>query len=352
MRMHYRLSLFSLLFGMLAVVPAQAQRHGHKPAQKRAVASSPTTDTIPAHPEFLRDISPIIDRGGCSGAQCHGKFGGRGGFQVSLLTLSPEDDYEPIVYGARGRRINFAAPEKSLLLLKATGVLPHAGGARFAVGSPQYQTLLRWIKAGAPFSDKDPRLVSLTMQPSKLTLQKVGQKQDMKVIATYTDGSHRDVTRQTSFQTTNDAVLNVTSDGIVTGSRWGGGAILGRYLGVITASFITLPQARKGPYPDTPANNIIDRYVFDNLKRLNVLPSKLSDDTEFLRRVTLDILGRLPTLDEIDSFTKNTASDKRAKLIDDLLERPEFSDYRTLHLCDLLRVNRRKIGGNGQLADR
>lgn len=306
-----------------------------------------------AHPvEFLRDVAPILDRSGCSTAGCHGKFGGRGNFQMSLLTLSPEDDYAPIIYGARGRRVNFAAPEKSLLLLKATGAIEHGGGQRFAVGSPEYNTFLRWIKAGAPFSPKDPRLVALVIQPAKVTLPKVGVPQPLKVIATYTDGTKRDVTTQTSFQSTNDGVLGVTQEGVVTGKRWGGGAILGRYLGTIAASFFTLPQARKGAYPALPpSDNPIDRAVFDNLKRLNVIPSALSSDTEFMRRVTLDTLGRLPTPDEIAAFIADKAVDKRPKLIDALLAKPEFADLRAMRLSDLLRVHPRKLG-NSILAER
>ena len=340
-----RLGMIAWFTVLLAatILPAAAE----KPASTAKSALSPL-----GHVEFLRDVAPILDRGGCSGAACHGKFGGRGGLQVSLLTLSPEDDYEPLVYGARGRRVNFVVPEKSLLLLKATNASPHAGGARFAVGSPQYDTILRWIRAGAPFDDKDPRLVSLSISPQKFTLTRVGTPQQLRVIASYSDGSTRDVTSQTAFQSTNDAVLSVTQSGRVVGQRWGGGAILGRYLGTIVASFATLPQGRKGGYPAQPANNVIDKYVFDNLKRLNVLPSPLSTDAEFLRRVTLDTLGRLPTLDEIAAFTGSKDTDKRSKLIDDLLQRPEFTDYRALRLADLLRVNPRKISSTGDLGER
>jgi len=321
-------------------------------AEKPGSSVKPSSSLGSGRVEFLRDIAPILDRGGCSGAGCHGKFGGRGGLQVSLLTLAPEDDYEPLVYGARGRRVNFVAPEKSLLLLKATNAAPHAGGARFAVGSPQYNTIIRWIRAGAPFDDKDPRLVNLSISPQKFTLTKVGAPQQLHVTASYTDGSTRDVTNQTSFQSTNDAVLAVNQSGRVVGQRWGGGAILGRYLGTIVASFVTLPQARKGPYPTTAANNVIDKFVYDNLKRLNVLPSPLSSDSEFLRRVTLDTLGRLPTSDEVVSFVANKEPDKRSKLIDSLLQQPEFTDYRALRLADLLRVNPRKISGTGDLGER
>ncbi|MGC8668033.1 MAG: DUF1549 and DUF1553 domain-containing protein [Chthonomonadales bacterium] len=303
-------------------------------------------------PEFLRDIAPILDKSGCSVAACHGKFGGRGGFQLSLLTLSPEDDYEPIVYGGRGRRVNFAAPEKSLILLKPTMQVPHGGGQRFAVGSPQYRTILRWIRAGAPFSPKDPRLVSFSLAPSTVAFARVGQKQKLRAVARFTDGSVRDVTAQAVLQSTNDAVLSVTPEGWVQAKRWGGGAVLGRYLGAVAASFITVPQARRGPYPSLPQSNLIDRFVFQNLHRLNVLPSRLSSDEEFLRRVTLDTLGRLPTPDEIEEFVSSRDANKRTKLVDRLLADPQFTDLYTLRLCDLLRVNPRRLGNNGSLADR
>jgi len=355
--MYFQKSTIPVALTIMTVAATCTFAQHKKPATSRAASKSSSasvaaTEQVPDKVEFLRDIAPIIDRGGCSGAQCHGKFGGRAGFQVSLLTLNPEDDYEPIVFGGRGRRINFTEPEKSLFLLKATNAVDHAGGPRFTVGSYQYKTVLKWIKAGAPFSDSDPRLVKLSIEPHLLTLQKVGQRVPLKVMATFTDGSVRDVTRRSAYSTTNGVVLAVTDDGVVTGTRWGGGGVLARYLGTISASFVTLPQERKAAYPQLATTNVVDKMVFDNLKQLNVLPSKKSDDSEFMRRVTLDTLGRLPTLDESESFLKDKSAEKRFKLIDDLVERPEFADYRTLRLCDLLRVNPRKLGGNGELADR
>ena len=303
------------------------------------------------HVEFLRDIAPILDRSGCSVAECHGKFGGRGGLQISLLTLSPEDDFAPLVYGARGRRINFTAPEKSLLLLKATGKVMHRGGMRFAEDSPQYRQILRWIKQGAPFEDDDPRLTSLVLKPNKVALTKVGQIQQVRAIAKFTDGSTRDVTGQTVFRTTNPAVLSVSLDGKVVGTRWGGAAIQGRYLGSIAASFFTLPQERKGKYPAIAVSNPIDKFVFANLKGMNIVPSDVSGEEEFLRRVTLDTLGRLPASDEIAAFTADKSGDKRARKIDELLEKPEAADLRALQVSDLLRVHPRRLG-DGSLGER
>ncbi len=344
-----------------AVPPLSKNKLVHTPIHPaKSIASRTTTKllavntdkTTPAKIEFLRDVAPILDRSGCSVAECHGKFGGRGGLQLSLLTLSPEDDYDPLIHGDRGRRVNFAAPEKSLFLLKSTAQIAHKGGRRFIVGSLAYNTLLNWVKSGAPFEPNDPRLVTLTLQPPLVALKKIGQKQQLHTLAVYTDGSKRDVTAQTVFMSTNGSILQVSPAGMVTGGRWGGGAILGRYLGTIAASFFTLPQTLKGAYPPLPSGNLIDKMVFDNLKKLNVIPSAPSSDTEFLRRVTLDTLGRLPTLEEIAAYSKNTDPNKRAKKIDSLLDTSEFTDFRALHLADLLRVNPQKLGNAGTLGER
>src|SRR5688500_8721000 len=318
-------------------------------AQKKPNAQRPTP--VLRKVEFLRDVAPILDRSGCSTAGCHGKFGGRGGFQLSLLTLAPEDDYDPIVYADRGRRVNFADPANSLLLLKATGKIAHGGGPRFQVGSPEYNTILAWLKAGAPFPDSDPRLANLTISPKKTQLPKVGKPQPLKVVATYTDGSRRDVTNQSVYESTNDAVIAVAQDGTAVGKRWGGGAVIARYLGSVTAAFFTLPQTLKGKYPPQPAGNVVDRLVYANLKTLNVLPSRPATDYELARRLYLDVAGRLPTPEETTAFVSDSAKGKRAKLIDKLLDSPDYVDFRTLRLADLLRVHPRKLG-NTQLAER
>lgn len=343
MRLNRSVWAFALIAG--AALPAWAG------APKSTVKPNPAPAA--GRVEFLRDIAPIVDRAGCSTAGCHGKFGGgRGGLQVSLLTLNPEDDFEPLVYGARGRRINFVDPAKSLLLLKATNVVPHAGGQRFAVGSPQYETFLRWIKQGAQFTDKDPRLVSLSISPKKFTLTKVGAPVQIHVSATFTDGTTRDVTDRCVYQSTNQAVLAVDQNGVVKGLRWGGGSVVARYNGEVIASFLNLPQVRKGAYPDIKTDNVIDKFVFSNLKSLNVIPSAVSNDAEFMRRVTLDTLGRLPGGDDVAAFVLDKDPDKRTKLIDSLLQKPEYADYRALRLADLLRVNPRKISGTGTLGER
>src|SRR4051812_19528550 len=167
---------------------APAKRKPAAPKKGPAAASAPKTPpapkvVAPEHPQFLRDIAPILDKQGCSIAACHGKFGGRGDFQVSLLTLAPEDDYNPIVYGARGRRVNLQEPEQSLILLKPTNLVQHAGGKRFDTGSLEYLTLLNWIRDGAPRSDQDAKLATLKVDPPQV-VSRVRAKTPLKVTAT------------------------------------------------------------------------------------------------------------------------------------------------------------------------
>jgi hypothetical protein len=390
-----------------------------KAAKPAAKAPAVPVERAPEHPQFLRDVAPILDKQGCSIAACHGKFGGRGDFQLSLLTLSPEDDYPAIVHGARGRRVNLQEPERSLFLLKATGQVGHGGGARFKKGSLPYQTVLNWLKDGAPFAAEDPRLQTLTVQPAQV-VSKVGARTQLKVLAKWSDGREEDVTKEAVYASTDEPVATVTGEGTVTGVRWGGTAVQVRYLGEVRAAFFTLPQVRKDktPYPDVPRASFIDDLVFDNLKKMNVVPSALATDEQFCRRVYLDTIGVLPTPEELAAFlaecaaevqgpkskvqspgdrtatdvpaqagtpkgkgsdadssrrgpdstpkaqrpepeaqrptpdTQRPALKARERLIDRLLERPEFVDLRTLRMADLLRLNPRKISNQGGVGDR
>ncbi|MDX1934660.1 MAG: DUF1549 domain-containing protein [Capsulimonadales bacterium] len=314
------------------------------------VALSPgrVTAVKPA-PQFLRDVAPILDKQGCSVAGCHGKFGGRAGFQLSLLTLTPEDDYDPIVRGGRGRRINLVEPEKSLFLLKGAGLVPHGGGARFDRKSPEYRIIRDWIAAGAPYDpEKDVRLERLTVLPSQFVLPKVGATQQLKVFARFSDGTVQNVTDYANYESVDTAVAAVDANGRVKATRWGGGAVVVRYLGTVEAAFLTSPRVDKTPYPPVRGNNYIDELVLANLKRMNVVPSRLTTDYEFLRRVYLDVCGRLPEPGEVAAFVADKAPDKRAKMIDRLLDSPEYVDMRTLRLGDLLRIHPRNFGYNIQ----
>ena len=310
-----------------------------------AIARAKTGDGVP---RFLNDIAPILDGNGCSSALCHGKFGGQGGFDLSLLTLDPEADYQPIVSAGRGRRVNLIEPERSLFLLKPTEQVSHEGGMRFSVNSEEYLTILRWLEAGAPFSPSDPRIERLEVYPDEFALPAVGDTQQLKVLAYFTDGSVEDVTRKTVYESSDEPIAEVSEDGLVTSMRWGGTAILARFLGQVSAAFVTIPRASEiEDYPEFPASNFIDTFVGAKLKKLNVVPSALSSDEEFIRRVYLDTVAKLPTPNELQAFVENRDANKRAALIDELLERPEFVDLRTLRLGDMLRCHPRLLGGAG-----
>ena len=310
-----------------------------------SIAQAKTDDGVP---RFLNDIAPILDTNGCSTALCHGKFGGQGGFDLSLLTLDPEADYQPIVTASRGRRVNLLEPERSLFLLKPTEQVSHEGGMRFSVNSEDYLTILRWLEAGAPFSASDPRLERLEVHPDEFVLPAVGDHQQLKVIAYFTDGSMEDVTHKTVYESNDEPIAEVSEDGLVTSMRWGGTAVLARFLGQVAAAFVTIPRGGElDDYPEFTANNFIDTFVGAKLKKLNVVPSALSSDEEFIRRVYLDTIAKLPTPEELQAFVEDSDPNKRAALIDELLEKPEFIDLRTLRLGDMLRCHPRLLGGAG-----
>ena len=297
---------------------------------------------------FLKDIAPILDKQGCSAGMCHGKFGGQGGLNLSLLTLNPESDYKPIVHHNRGRRINLLEPEQSLFFLKPTGQVPHEGGLRFDPNSEDGLTVLRWIEAGAPFSDDEPRLRKLEVEPSTFVLSDVGQTAQLKVLAHFSDGSVEDVTEKAVYESKDAPVAEVSHSGKVTSVRWGGTAIIARFLGVVDASFVTIPRASDTNLasldPEFTPNNFIDEFVLAKLKKLNIRPSPLTTDDVFMRRAYLDTVGRLPTPDEVKVFFADASLEKREHLIDRLLDTPEWVNLRTLKLADMLRIHPRQLG--------
>ena len=304
---------------------------------------------------FLKDIAPILDKQGCSAGMCHGKFGGQGGLNLSLLTLNPETDHEPIVHHNRGRRINLLEPEQSLFFLKPTGQVPHEGGLRFEPDSEEGSKILRWIEAGAPFNDDEPRLRKLEVEPSTFVLADVGHTAKLKVLAHFSDGSVEDVTEKAVYESKDAPVAEVSHTGEVTSVRWGGTAIIARFLGVVDAAFVTIPRTSE---TDTLSenekfkpNNFIDELVLAKLEKLNIRPSELTTDDAFMRRVYLDTIGRLPTPEEIKAFLADTDPYKRTYLIDMLLDTPEWVNLRTLKLADMLRIHPRTLG-NGAFGER
>ena len=289
---------------------------------------------------FLRDIVPILTKSGCAGSNCHGSIRGKNGFKLSLFGYGPDLDYVAITQASGGRRIDRDQPEQSLILRKPTFQMAHGGGVRFEVGSLEYAAILEWIQDGAAFdSPNSPRLESLTVNLQKITLVGIGSKAQLSAIASYTDGSRQDMTRKVQYDANDESVVEVGRDGEITSLRAGETAIMVRTLGKAVAARIeVVAQPPMKDYPEIPRHNFVDEFVFSKLRRLNVIPSGLSADNEFLRRVYLDTVGVLPTLEETEDFLASNDPQKRSQLIDRLLERPEFAELWATKFCDLFRV--------------
>lgn len=289
--------------------------------------------------DFKREIVPQLSRMGCNAGGCHGKASGQNGFKLSLFGFDAVFDRDAIVKEARGRRVFPAAPDFSLLLLKATGQVPHGGGKRMRRDSEEYRLFRSWIAAGTPDSAVDaPHVVKLRIAPADRVLQRDGSQQ-LAVRAEYSDGSIRDVTRQAEYSSNLDVVARVESDGLVrTFQMSGEAAIMARYLGYVAVFRAMVPHGE--PLKDIAgfkSANYIDDLVVAKWKKLGLRPSPLADDATFLRRVSLDLCGRLPTVAETRSFLADASADKRAKLIDRLLESPDYPAYFAMRWGTILR---------------
>jgi hypothetical protein len=310
--------------------------------------SSPVAVTVrnagaPARVQFVNDVMPVLAKAGCNSTACHGSPAGKAGFKLSLFGYEPALDHEAIVQGSGGRRVNLKEPARSLILLKPTFSVSHGGGQRFKVNSPEYRTLLAWLKAGASGSSAgEPTVQRVTVTPDQPWLPAPGARQHLLVTATLSDGSARDVTDQALFSSNDDGIAAVDGDGVVTARRPGETAIMVRYLGQVAVSRVAvLPPWQLPHYPRLAQNNFIDTYIQAKLRKLRVVPSDLCTDEEFIRRATIDTCGIIPTVEEVRAFTADPSPDRRARLVDRLLERPEYVDLWTLKWNDALRNNPR-----------
>jgi hypothetical protein len=288
---------------------------------------------------FANDIEPLLSRYGCNAGGCHGRASGQNGFRLSLFGFDPAFDFNALVKEARGRRLFPASPDNSLILTKATGKVPHGGGKRISPDSEDYRTLRRWIVQGTPIGDnKAPTLVKLTMVPAQRVLDRQTEQQ-VAVLAHYSDGSVRDVTRQAQYQSNEISVASVDAEGLVrTFDVAGDATIMARYLGQVAVFRALVPLGKAvAQFPDFKANNYIDELAALRWKKLGLVPSQLCSDSEFIRRVTLDLCGRLPTLDETRAFLADTKPDRRARLIDRLLEDRDYAAYFALRWGSILR---------------
>jgi hypothetical protein len=295
---------------------------------------------------FRHDVLPVFSRLGCNSGACHGALAGKGGFRLSLRGYDPVTDHHNITRQMRGRRLELADPGQSLLLTKPTGAVPHKGGVRFTTDSTDYQILAEWISTGASGpANNDPLVERLEVVPS-ISKVEVGEKLRFFVRAYFSDGQSRDVTRWTKFTSTDEAVARVDDDGFVEVIGNGEGAISAWYSSQLAVGRVSSSYANKvAPkvYEQLIENNFIDTYVHQQLKRLDLPPSPPVDDGQFLRRVFLDCIGRLPSLAETEEFLASEDPAKRGKIIDHLLERSEFADYWSYRFSDILLINGTKL---------
>jgi hypothetical protein len=289
-------------------------------------------------PRFSRHVQAVFSRLGCNGGACHGAVQGKNGFRLSLFAADAKFDYDEVVRDERGRRLNRVDPDNSLLLLKATAAVPHQGGVRTAVGSPDYNVLRAWIAGGATIDAiDDSRATRLEVTPRE-SLGKIGASYVLQVQATFADGSREDVTALASFSSLDEMVATVDANGRVTATGVGDAALIVRYRAEPVMAMIAVPRESSDPFPDVAANNFVDEQVHAKLKRLNLPPAELCDDSTFLRRVRLDVTGRLPAPDEVRTFVADSDPNKRAKKIDELLADDGYAALWALKFCDILKA--------------
>jgi hypothetical protein len=297
---------------------------------------------------FERDVEPVLTRAGCNAGACHGKARGQNGFALSLLGFDPEHDYAAIAKDAGGRRVSRLRPAESLILDKAAARLPHGGGLRLAPGSKSYETVLRWIADGMPRTPADaPRVVRIAVEPTERTL-KPSESFALRVTAHLSDGSAEEVTGLAAFASSESALVKVDAEGRVTaGPIPGDATISARFVGLFANCDVNIPLPGEVPaarYDGLPRSNFIDELVWAKLRKLGLLPSAPAGDATFLRRAHLDVIGRLPTPYEVRRFLADRSPDKRARLVDRLLKRPEYADHWANKWVDLLRPNPYRVG--------
>ena len=295
---------------------------------------------------FENQIIPIFSKFGCNASGCHGKAEGQNGFKLSVFGFDPKGDYQALTMEARGRRLFFGAPEKSLLLRKVSGITPHGGGTLISPEGPEYRLLKTWIGLGAPFGkEKDPTLVGIQVEPQSRQLAML-KTQQLRVTAQWSDGSRRDVTAMATYQTNKESLATVDTQGHVsTGQVPGTVAVMANYLGAVAVFQAIIPRSETiADYPALAENNFVDQHVHKQLRQLEIIPAGSCSDGDFLRRTFVDIIGTLPTAAEARSFLTDQHPDRRGRLVKQLLQRPEYADYWALKWADTLRVERLKLG--------
>jgi hypothetical protein len=296
---------------------------------------------------FVRDVQPVLAKAGCNQGTCHGSAKGKNGFKLSLRGYDPDFDYAALVTDISGRRFNRVNVDDSLMLLKPLGEVPHEGRQAIKPGSREHQLLREWIAEGTKFDGLPARAKKIEILPKEVEMDLAGRTQQFLVLATYADGSTREVTRDAHFSVSNTEVSDVDKGGSVKGLRRGEAALLVRYEGLYGTALLTIMGDRTGyQWADVPENNFIDKHVNAKLRKMKILPSELAGDAEFVRRVYLDLTGQPPKSEKVRTFLadKGASKEKREKLIDELIGSTEFLESWANKWADLLQCNSENLG--------
>ncbi len=335
----------ALCFGLLTLTALNLV--GRAPGGPRSIASTSTPreresgSVYEKAPPFRTRVLPILTKAGCNAGACHGAATGQGGFKLSLLGYDPEEDFARITREFSGRRIDSNFPEESLFLRKPTQQIDHEGGRRIRRNSPEYQLLVDWIRAGAPYGPPDLYVSGIQVTPADSLRAATNEIVQLKVIAQLSDGTSEDVTSLALYTANDEALAEVSKTGELTTRGKGVTSVMIRYSGQVTAARIAVPFAQNEiQTANFPSQNFIDDYIRTELQRLQISASPPASDSEFLRRVFLDLIGRLPSLGETRSFLAQPGTlSRREMMIDQLLQREEFVDFWTMKLADLLLIS-------------
>ncbi|WP_425619498.1 DUF1549 domain-containing protein [Anatilimnocola sp. NA78] len=286
---------------------------------------------------FQLDIMPVFMRGGCNTGSCHGAARGKDGFRLSLFGFDPQGDYYRLTREAVARRINLGSPKDSLLMEKSIGSVPHTGGKRFGDDTEHYATMLRWLEMGAPNdAAPTPAVVGVDLYPPSAVLEGEGAAQQFIARARYADGTDRDITSLATFMTNNDNSAPITQDGLVTAAARGEAFVMARFETHTVGNQVLVLPKNLMYTPPAVTGNYVDELVGEKLKKVRILPSGICTDEQFLRRASIDITGTLPTEEDFIDFMGDADPNKRAKLVDRLLERKEFSEIWAMKWSELL----------------
>ena len=305
--------------------------------------------------DFVHDVNPVLSRLGCNAGTCHGAQAGKNGFKLSLRGYDPIFDVRALTDDHASRRVNIASPDDSLMLLKSTGAVPHVGGQLMKPGEPNYRIIRDWIAEGATLDRSTPRVTGIAVEPQKPVIQAIGGRQQMRVVATYADGTSRDVTQEAFVESGNTEVAAAGGRGLITSIRRGEAPVLARFEGAYAATTLTVMGDRSGFAWEEPEKyNQVDEFVARKWERMKILPSGLCTDAEFIRRVTLDLTGLPPTAEEVRAFLDDPRDSKakRDELIDRLIGSDPYVEYWTNKWADLLQVNSKFLGVEGARAFR